>query len=1173
MKYRSNRFSFARIALAAAVGAFAWGCSGGGGGGSSSGTAVSMGNADLLKVESGRLVDVYGVAKRKIGSQIVEETVLVEKDVVIGTDIKDDVRAGKLPSEVVYHFASADPATGQEKLVIQIDPQLVNGVPTNPKFLEAFDKLDDHLKNLGAGYYGQDVNKKPFDVAPRNGAIRLTFSKPLGLSQDFFTVQDKNGRPIGLRNTRALQVLEIQGDPTQGKGSFKIVPARVVYKGNVLVVDPVILGEEGPDLGVPNNATGLPASSPGSTGANIRIALPLEGAIRIKGLREQSSLLVGLDAYGVKSVIRDFRSGNKDDKDPSLSNGFLNDPVPPRIVGESLVKLLAVEKTPEGNFLTIYQDAMKHTQKYLKAGDEDYYSPVEIDPFDIFKQVVRGKIVARANVVAPPTKIVFRDKNGKVVLDKYGQPKVHYRVKVDNAEGFRLDKDPKTGKFIPTDVIQVSIFESQKVVKTKSGEDMVLPKDDPRYFLTFSPPAPDPRYPTDNISPFASVIVRFTKPVDMATLRAFDTLILSVDDKIETVLDAQKGTAGLIVSRIYDEDGAQRVIRSQPPLGFYHDIKSLKGVKKGPWDPSHYRSKGQDPPDPPDLFYLYMLTDKNGVKDLAGNSVDLQGSTQTFFQVDFTIRADAPTNRVANVARRFLTDDEDPNPGVKDWFGAMVLLPGGRVMGRPTARFSSYVDNLNQVPEPSDPKLHFCPPGTKSTPTASVVFGAPIQNPLNPMGCRLQTCWREVDLSLSRLNPFDFDLDVEAMWWPPFRLGQIYYDVFDKVSLYVAHSEHRPSPCVGMGSSLPQFPNSGLSTVFRDNYVDSSTPVAAFEGQKVEIRKSLAVFEPHNKWRYLPLPEFKKPYLTFRDERDMRLGGGNTEPVLSPFLTSGFTPITKPNFRGSTPNTLPVIALPLLADFFIWPDDPAVNGKTNGANGWQIAIAIQSAPTPNFRVYSGGGYRPPGYPNPPLKPGGQPVYIDPDNQTTAQGGFVPATGASTPPGDNSVYWIRVDFLKRISVLTTGFVKIHGPNEAPKSAKYDDPRLGDFPAEARPQVFDLVFEPPLPQLPQGTRIVPQFRAAQSEGQGSLAGNMLNPLAAWEAHIFSTSELYFLGASDYLESPNDLLDPRKLRDTQGNPMDPTKVNYFNWRLIFENNVEVEPPVVPVLDSMGIVYRFDR
>ncbi len=1171
MKF-SKRISFARIALGALLGAFAWSCSGGGGGGGSKGSAVSFGNADLLAVESGRLVDVYGVAKKKVGNRVVDETVLVEKDVVIGTDIKDDVRAGKLPSEVVYRFASADPATGQEKLVIQIDPQLVNGVPTNPKFLKAFDKLDDHLKNLGASYYGQDVSKKPFDVAPRNGAIRLTFSKPLGLSQDFFTVQDKNGRPIGLRNTRAVQLLEIQGDPSKGKGSFKIIPIRVVYKGNVLVLDPVILGEEGPDLGIPNNATGLPASSPGSTGANIRLALPLEGAIRIKGLREQSPLLVGFDAYGVKAVIRDFRSGNKADKDPSISNGFLNDPVPPRIVGESLVKLLAVEKTPEGNFLTIYQDAMKHTQKYLAAGDKDYYSPVEIDPFDVFKQVVRGKIIARANVVAPPTKIVFRDSNGKIILDKYGQPKVYYRVKVDNAEGFRLDRGPD-GKPLPTDVIQVSIFEAQKVVKTKTGEEMVLPKDDPRYFLTFSPPAPDPRYPTDNISPFASVIVRFTKPVDMATLRAFDTLILSVDDKMETVLDPQKGTAGLIVSRIYDEDGAQRVIRSQPPLGFYHDIKSIKGTKKGPWDPSPYRSKGQNPPDPPDLFYLYMLTDKNGVKDLAGNPVDLQGSTQTYFRVDFTIQADAPTNRVANVARRFLTDDEDPNPGVKDWFGAGVLLPGGRVMGRPTTRFSSYVDNLNQVPEPSAADLKFCPPGTKATPTASVVFGAPIQNPLNPMGCRLQTCWREVDLSLSRLNPFDYDLDVEGMWWAPFRLGQIFYDVFDKVSLYVHHAEYRPSPCVGMGSSLPQYPNSGLHTVFKDNYLDGSRPVPAFEGQKLEIRKSLAVFEPHNKWRYLPFPEFKKPYLTFRDERDMRLGGGSTEPVLSPFITRGFTPVKRPNFRGSTPNTLPVIALPLLADFFVWPDDPLVNGKTNGANGWQIAIAIQSSPRPNFRVYSGGGYRPPGYPNPPLKPGGQPVYIEPDNQTTAQGGFVPSTGASTPPGDNSVYWIRVDFLKRISVLTYGFVKIHDPNAAPHAVIYKDPRLGHFPAQARPQVFDVVFEPPLPQLPQGTRIVPQYRSAETEGDGALSGNMLNPLAAWEAHIFSPSEVFFKNASDYLESPNDLLDPRKLKDTQGNPMDPSKVNYFNWRLVFENNVEVEPPVVPVLDSMGIVYRFDR
>ena len=54
----SKRFPFTRIALAALLGAFVWSCSGGGSGGGSKGTAVDFGNAELLSVESGRVVEV-----------------------------------------------------------------------------------------------------------------------------------------------------------------------------------------------------------------------------------------------------------------------------------------------------------------------------------------------------------------------------------------------------------------------------------------------------------------------------------------------------------------------------------------------------------------------------------------------------------------------------------------------------------------------------------------------------------------------------------------------------------------------------------------------------------------------------------------------------------------------------------------------------------------------------------------------------------------------------------------------------------------------------------------------------------------------------------------------------------------------------------------------------------
>ncbi len=525
---------------------------------------------------------------------------------------------------------------------------------------------------------------------------------------------------------------------------------------------------------------------------------------------------------------------------------------------------------------------------------------------------------------------------------------------------------------------------------------------------------------------------------------------------------------------------------------------------------------------------------------------------------------------MGNVCRRFLSDDEDPYYKVKDWFGAIVMLPGGKVMGRPTTRITSYVDKENQMPEPSDPDLKFCPAGTIATPTASVLFPFPIQNPLNPMGCRQQMVWREIDLSLSRLDPFDYNLDLEGMWWAPHTGSSILYDVFDKVSLYVHHSERRPSPCVTQGGSLPKWPASGLKQTFDENYLDQSTPVMAFDAQWFEIKDSLAVYPPkppppNNYIKYLPLPAFRKPYLVYRDERDLRRGGGQTEPVISPFLTRFSTLFGIPNFTGSAKNGLPTIALPLLTDFFVWPDDPAVRGKCTGLNGWQIALSVQSARTPYFRAYTAGGYN-------SFK---KPVYIDPSKQKKANGGFGPRGGA-TPGQDNSVYWARFDFLKRLSVMTFGFVKIHDPNKCKTWVPRKDKRLGNFPADAKPVLFDVVFEPLLSKLAQGTRIIPEFRSAESEALFSNSNQMLDPRAAWEAHIAVddlASAAYFKNCSNYFPSPNDLLNKKKLKDVKGNPMDPSKVKYFNWRLIFINNVDVTPPVAPVLDSIGIVYRFDK
>jgi len=45
---------------------------------------------------------------------------------------------------------------------------------------------------------------------------------------------------------------------------------------------------------------------------------------------------------------------------------------------------------------------------------------------------------------------------------------------------------------------------------------------------------------------------------------------------------------------------------------------------------------------------------------------------------------------------------------------------------------------------------------------------------------------------------------------------------------------------------------------------------------------------------------------------------------------------------------------------------------------------------------------------------GQIVQIDPDNEPSGRGGINPATGAGTPPLDNTLYFGQADFVVRVS---------------------------------------------------------------------------------------------------------------------------------------------------------------
>src|SRR5262249_21493890 len=150
------------------------------------------------------------------------------------------------------------------------------------------------------------------------------------------------------------------------------------------------------------------------------------------------------------------------------------------------------------------------------------------------------------------------------------------------------------------------------------------------------------------------------------------------------------------------------------------------------------------------------------------------------------------------------------------------------MQSRPAVRVRKIVDDLNQLPPPpQNSNLRWCPSQISGNAqivnaTAGVRFGSPLQNPLNPNGCRLQTVWRGIGMSLSRTDPFDMNLDVEQMYWGPFTGFPISFDVFDRVSLYLGHSEFRPEPCIDTASAFPSMQSSGLNNPFAGNYLNNT---------------------------------------------------------------------------------------------------------------------------------------------------------------------------------------------------------------------------------------------------------------------------------------------------------------------------------------------------------------
>ncbi|MGE3172023.1 MAG: hypothetical protein AB7O97_05305 [Planctomycetota bacterium] len=1275
--------------------AFLCGCSGSGGGGAPPpvGADPDGQTVTLQQVEFGRLADVYGLRTTAEG-QIVE---LYRRDVLIGRDIQDERVPGTITEqrsdgEIRYDFIGSDPDSRQVRVLI---PRELDSAA----FTTLLERLDDEVRPVAPLRFGQAGDGRAFSVVPRNAAIRLRFSRALRVTDDFFVVRDADGRVTGVRNSAAVQLLQIGGDP-DSPGAFEPIPTRVIVGHDSLVLDPVLLGTEGLQYSTSNNATGLPGS-PDQFGANIRIALPLSGPLALPGLRPDS--WSGRDNAGVTSVVRDFRSGNAADDSADVARGFVRDAEPPRLIGELPMYLERVDRVNGVTVeVTLWKGGIVH----------------DIDRGDVVRFVTDSSNVAfgAGEVVVDPrddagdpgaqrVRVRLRTVPGLESIDPTNRP--DFPVQASAVEDWLRQNAPLA--------VLVTEFQGGRI-DPDTGEVVRL-SDDPRRFGLFSPnpqPRPDGTQsePNENVSPFAGAVLRFSKPVDLGSVGWADSLFFATRNLTDRDAvaafqrerpwrgvgnasgvgmaasafdEAKYRTPHLVAARVLDEDGSQTTLRLQPLQGFYLD--------------QEMRADGMPE------YFLHLVTGDDGIRDLAGNTLDLQTNDPNRSQglvIPFELDPRFEDNLPVYVVRRFASRDEDENPSyyrpdevqgdgadpspaalpLEDLFGAIGRIDG-RIQGRPTARLRSVADDQNQRPvDPQDSVLRWCPQildglTQVASNTATAALGLGVQNPFNPYGCRLQTVWREIDLSLSRTDPFDFNLDVERMFWAPATTAVIEFDEFDRVEVRLGHSESRPEPCVSNQWALPTLPNSGLIDEFDLNWLRNlragggardveSRPqphqALASSPSNLRVNSQEAVLEPNGQNRYLPMPAFRRPYFVFRDETVMEQGGNsrvgsdvvNGIPtflpwVISPwnhgigrrvvqptgggptqFLNGFWNSSNNRQLRGSAPDLatdglLGSIALPLLADIVVPCDSPGLpagNGYVAfGTVGWQTSVALQSSPTPNFRVYTAGR---PNFPNSPQPP----ICVDPTASPIALGGYAApppySTGGRTIPGDNTFYWVMIDFLKRASVATSGFVDLYNPHRVPLG--FADSRLGPYfldrttgavqlPSTVRPR-FSYEIEPPLTQLPAGTSVVPQFRAASvvdpspwywSEWvrDAGLYGATipieallptddnfaLDPYKAGDAHIRKFddrpmplsggvsrnwwSHLYNHTVTDYALDPDQLMDDGWLERFSG-PNDTftrRNVRYVNWRLLMSNNVDASPPVSPEIETFALSYRFER
>ena len=946
-----------------------------------------------------------------------------------------------------------NPVTASETLTIEV------------QVADAFGLIDAGVDAYHALLLQSEQNLEPlfdnglngsgfFSMLPRNATAVLQFDDLISeATLDNTTVRTVVGTPSVLPYEARLMIDKNHGDLSEHDG----VSGLEFYTSRVLVdmtVSELESFQAVPPL--PVNTLGLPPSvNSNLSNAQIRIPtkkIPDQGQDRIlenpsgHGLTTTNNGSVDYSSPFLP-VARAFRSGGQTEVTSDPYNGFLRDFLPPRVVG---VQNGAIVKGPGGTSIEL-----------TDLGNLEFVvRQYNFQSSFCSQEPALGDIISQPGVFAEVINPLPAPGQGDEVRD------IHVRL-------ISFPSDWVNGAATWVNVGEgPAQFLSPYIHAEDQGRAAC--------FLTITPQANDVNSPTTNIESTATVRVRFNEPMDPDRVNAFDAVTLTRVPNPQQTYDYVVGELAHSID-----------------LHEYHFLQSLPLDHDLGENESYYLNLVAGHPDP-DII--------RGPVDLAGNEL-----FETFPQVELILKDTTLASDNGGRVSFFTTADEEYPIGnsttktLPEWAGQHLFdLQRGVIRPRPVVHFQGVVDRTNN-------------------PFVAAMAGTLVGQtaPLSNFGSKTQLVWRYLDMGLDlykqvpplqdmvyEIQPTTFNIDVEGLSWAPFG-GEVVPDSFTLFEMRLNHSKFFPDESGATSSGLVDiYDNNFLNAIEDPQYVVHPR----FEGYNVNPGD---IYVANGDLKLIPFPmNFQVSpddyrYYTWRDTGKRTRGGPDVSGVPPEYYYSitGDARPCQPNLvamgdcsQGGcwlnplyTAGEVQTVGLPLLMEFRCWQDDGAV-----GINRFDTSTAPSSVAGPFWRAHSTGG----------IPQTGPPIYIEPDLETRANGGYdpnsIPVPGAKTPGNDSEVYLGAADFVVRVSRSHSIWFSAVDPNNPDPSDNFTAPNYN--PPVAVPNALDQ---------PIGTSVKFAFRGATS-----VTPTLEAIPDGWETDANQDDLSQLAAANDVLWRANDL-----------------------------------------------------